>query len=604
MKKSKKLILVAVAINSLLPLAEANVQMRVVPNYDLASDPSFWVKPKNDQIPQGLMNDVVVVDPLQPYANLYPKSFLQQPQFVVCYVDCKTGDQFRLNAGDIKTLERGSMTDWDLVEQNNVYYWLTKYMSHLVTDYNFAPKWYLQVYSNRIVKQGGDVLRNNAFYNPKDNTLSFLPATSGLLYKLLLGKINRSGFDPSVILHETSHFLFEHLFANAMNKEIAGLNEGFADYMANAYLNNPKVGMIMLQGKTLRDSSSLTTSDGKSKTYVPRLEVHDLGERAATALWKSRELADDKLAFDRMVIEGVKELSQNVYSTVHDFKQIMVNRIKYELPSQNAALAMATWEMIFPGDSTKIASFSFMDQPRKNLNIMGFKMREIIPEATRLEMGIEAKDLQTNFVILKNQEIAPGQRAILIASEDETLATPYWVVVDTNRLNIMGVYGIDKKLITSHAEATKVTEVAQQVLATSDLMGEFTKKVQVFAQLANGQGELTTGYKVTGTSLTPEIVEMNGEKVNGQKLEISLKKKFFVGLLFGLPEISKITLLSAPNAAKGLAKMPKLNDQPIVGYKLLLKSGIGQEVLLNKYEDGEAVSAAFQSMMQIIKLIN
>jgi hypothetical protein len=585
--KSKKLIPIAFVLTTLAPLAQANVQMKVVPNYDLASDPSFWAKPKNDQIPQGLMQDTVVVDPSQPYANLYPNSFLQQPQFVVCYVDCKKGDQFKLNSGDVKTLERGSMSDWDLVEQNNVYFWVTKYMNHLVTDYNFAPKWYLQVYSNRIVKEGGDVLRNNAFYNPKDNTLSFLPATNGFLYKLLNGKINRSGFDPSVILHETSHFLFEHLFANPMNKEITGLNEGFADYMANSFLNNPKVGMIMLQGKALRDSSSFTSSDNKLKTYAPRLEAHDLGERAATALWKSRQLADDKLAFDRMVIEGVKELSQNVYSTAHDFKQIMINRIKYEFSSQNAAVAIATWEAIFPGEVSKVASLAFMDQPRTNLNIMGFKMSEIIPLKMQLEMGVEEKDLQTNFVILKNQEIAHGQRAILITSEDDTLATPYWIVLDSVRLNILGIYGIDKKLVTSSEEATKVTEVAQQVLAASDLMNDFAKKVKTFAQLANGQGELTSGYKVTGTALTPEEVEMNGQKVMGQKLEITLKKKFFVGLFFGLPEITKVVLLSAPNNAKGLAKMPKLNDQPIVGYRLLLKSGIGQEVMLNKYEDGQ-----------------
>jgi glycosyltransferase involved in cell wall biosynthesis len=79
-----------------------------------------------------------------------------------------------------------------------------------------------------------------------------------------------------------------------------------------------------------------------------------------------------------MVMESVKEISQNPYATIHDFKTLMVNRIRYELPSQDAATIQAQWNLIFPGESTKIASLAFMDEPRRNQPFMGFKIRQIV----------------------------------------------------------------------------------------------------------------------------------------------------------------------------------------------------------------------------------
>jgi hypothetical protein len=274
MQPKQRLALLTVTFLALMPLAEANLKLNVVSDYNLAANPEFWKKPKNDTIPNGLVQPVTVESPTSPY-SLYPKNFLQEPKFVVCYINCRTPDKFTVSSGN--EIESGRMTEWDLVEQSNVYYWMSKFTSYLNQNFNFTPKWFLEVYTNHQVRDEADgkILKNNAFFNPSKNTLSFLPASNSFLFKVMGGRINRSGFDPSVVLHEASHFLFAHLFPEPINDEIGGLNEGFADYMANTFLNSPKVGLIMLQGKSLRDSSLFLDSSGKLKAYAPRLEVHE-----------------------------------------------------------------------------------------------------------------------------------------------------------------------------------------------------------------------------------------------------------------------------------------------------------------------------------------
>ncbi len=584
MHKKQRLALLSAAFLSMIPFAHADLKLNVVSDYDLALNAEHWKEPKNDQIPQGLVHEVSLSNPSSPY-SLYPKNFLQQPKFVVCYVDCKTPDKFKLS-GD--SLDKSKMSDWDLVEQSNVYYWLSKYTNYLNQNFNFTPKWFLEVYTNHKVREEGKLLRNNAFYNPAKNTLSFLPASNSFLFKVMGGKINRSGFDPSVVLHETSHFLFQHFFADPINDEISGLNEGFADYMANTFLNNPKVGLIMLQGKTLRDSSTLVDSSGKLKAYVPRLEVHDLGERVALALWKSREIAPDKIAFDRIVMESVQELSQNPFAAIHDFKNIMVKRIRYEFPSQDAAKAQAQWDLIFPGEATKIASLAFLDEPRKNQAYMGFKIRQIVsPEMA--SMTGSNKDIKANFSLIATKVLTPKQHAILVAVDNDegTLTTPYWIVVDDERLNVIGAFGIDKHPVTDKEEMKKVKEIAAQVITANDFVKDFVSKVKIFTQFAKGQGELASAYKLKKGVLTETNLDMNGDKVKGLTYSFELKAKLLATVLTlgNLPDIDSVTLYSLPFAEGGPKGLPTLNEQKIIGYKLMMKSGGGQEVILDKFRN-------------------
>ncbi|MFP5387528.1 MAG: hypothetical protein ACLGHN_15735, partial [Bacteriovoracia bacterium] len=214
-------------------------------------------------------------------------------------------------------------------------------------------------------------MKNNAFFNPRDISLSFLPASNNLLFKLLGGKINRSGFDPSVVAHEASHYLFHHLFPNPVNDEIGGLNEGFADYVANIFLQNPKVGLVMMHGKSMRDSSAMIDKDGKLKTYAPGMEVHDLGERVAYALWQSRELSSDKEEMDRLVIDAVTDLGRNPYSTVHDFKEKMLERLEGIIPEANLHKVKTIWEIVFSGKSNQIDNLDFLTKTGSRSSFLG-----------------------------------------------------------------------------------------------------------------------------------------------------------------------------------------------------------------------------------------
>jgi hypothetical protein len=70
-------------------------------------------------------------------------------------------------------------------------------------------------------------------------------------------------------------------------------------------------------------------------------------------------------------------------------------------------------------------------------------------------------------------------------------------------------------------------------------------------------------------------------QVEGQKMEMSLRRRILTGVLFGLPEITNIELYTLP--VKELKSMPEINDQQVIGYKLILKTGTAMEVILNKH---------------------
>ena len=568
--------------------AIAGLNVRIVKDYDRAGDAAIWKKAKNDKVPEALLSNSITAEPINSYARLFPRHFLQRPEFVVCYVNCSGADQFRLSSGTSKQLSpAGKMDEQDIIETNNVYYWLSNYSDYLKTNFDFSPKWFLEVYTNHIIRDenNGKTLKNNAFYNPMNNSLSFLPATDNWLFKLTGGRVNRSGFDPSVVLHETSHFFFEHLFQNPVNDEIKGLNEGFADYMANTFLNNPKIGLVMLQGKTLRDSSSKLDSEGKIKTYAPRMEAHDLGERVAYALWKSRAAVSDKIGFDKMVIESVMQLSQNAFATVHDFKKIIVARMTHELSTMEAIDAVTLWEGVFPGSATEVASTDFMSQPRKNKSYMGFKIRQIISESLGKQMGIKERELKTNFTIVDQQSVSDNQDAVLVAAEnaDETVTTPYWIVIDQKKNNIVAAYTVDKKLVSGRNELKAMKDLASQVIGANEFTKDFVAKAKIFTQLTKGMGELASGYKIKKSSESTEEMMMNGELVSLQKTEMKIAPKFLARIITvgGMPEIDTITLYTTTEAAP--KSLPKINEQSVIGYRLLLKSGSGQEVILNKF---------------------
>lgn len=570
----------ALSLSTLMTLSSGAqaLELLVVSNYDQAGSPELWKKAKTDQVPDALLANQFVGTPSSSYGSVFPKTFLQDDLFAVCHKNCQDKEIFRLKNGEMDSKDKNN---WDVIEQSNVYFWLNKYFGFLDSKLQFRPEKFLRVMTNRELRDEtkGKKMKNNAFFNPRDISLSFLPATNNLLYKLMGGKINRSGFDPSVVAHEASHYLFHHLFPNPINDEIGGLNEGFADYIANVFLNNPKVGLVMMHGQVMRDSSNQVDKAGRLKSYEPNMEVHDLGERVAYALWKTREMSTDKNEMDRLVIDAIQDLGTNPYASVHDFKEKMLERLPNVIDSNNMMNVKTIWEIAFTGSANKIANLNFLDKPGSEKAFLGFRTKQVLPENLAREFGTNAVE-ESNFSILQTETVSQTQLAILMATEDDTLTTPYWVVIDLLRNNVLGVYGLDKVLVTDKDELAKVKGLADKAKGAVSFIKDFTGKVKAFTDLTNGKGDFNLGYKVKKQSSSAETIVFNGSPMSGHKHQMNLKRRLLTGVLFGMPEISSITLYTLPLK---ITSMPDLNGEKVIGYKLQLKTGTAMEVVLNKH---------------------
>ncbi len=565
---------------SALTSAQAALQIPVIADYNLAETPNLWSKVKTDEVPPNLLSNKTVDDPRSSYSALFPKAFFQEDNFTVCYQNCSLSDPFKVKSGE--RLEFSSRARWEIIEQSNVYYWANRYFKFLEDRFYYRPRKFLKIYTNRQIKDEtqGKVMKNNAFFNPRDTSLSFLPADKNLLFKLMGGKISRSGFDPSVIAHEASHYFFDHLFASPVNNEIGGLNEGFADYVANILLGNPKVGLVMLHGNVLRDSSSMLDGTGRPKVYAPSMEVHDLGERVSLALWKSRDLSDDKHELDRLVIDAVTEIGENPYSTVHHFKEAMLKRLPNVMSAQNLVMTEAIWEMIFPGEVNTIHNLNFLRTPIKSNNFIGFNIKQNFSEQFAKEMGVKSEE-KFSLNIIKTEKISDSQTAILVASENESVTTPYWVVMDHARSNILGIYSLDRKLVTDAEELKSMENLILQLNDLGGYISDFVQKVQMFKELHDNKGDFSTAYKVSKKTIVKESLVFNGQMTIGERINMDLKKRVIARIIPGIPDIKGISLITIP-ANSINTKLPEINGMKVIGYQLQFATGTSMEIILNK----------------------
>ena len=571
----------ALTLSTLLSISSGAhaLELIVVNNYNAAGSPEIWKKAKTDQVPGPLLSIESIHSPIAAYAGMFPKTFMQEDLFAVCHKSCNDKDIFRVRGDEIDSKD---LKKWDVVEQSNVYYWLKKYFKFLDTKINFQVEYFLKVMTDRELRDEtkGKVMKNNAFFNPKDVSLSFLPATKNFLYKIMGGKINRSGFDPSVVVHEASHYLFHHLFPNPVNDEIGGLNEGFADYMANIFLNNPKLGLVMMHGQTLRDSSQQFDKDGRLKMYEPGMEVHDLGERVSYALWKTRELSSDKEEMDRLVIDAIQDLGRNPYSTVHDFKVKMLARLPSVISGTSMRNVKTIWEMALSGSPESIANLSFLDKSTRADSYIGFSTRQVLPEALAREFGTSAVE-EANFSIVQMENISATQIAILMATETSELTTPYWVAIDALRGNILGIYSLNKELITDKEDLQKLIPLASKAKGALTFAKDFKAKIKSFTDLSLGKGDLNAIYKAKNVKSSEHTLTFNGMPVKGHRVHMKLKRRLLTGVLFGMPEIKSIELYTLPISE--LTSLPLLEQERVVGYGLTLKTGTVTEVILNKH---------------------
>lgn len=544
----------------------ADINLRVVNNYGLAANQDVWKKVKTDDVPESLVSTVTLKDPSNAYAGLFPKAFYQEESFLVCFKDCLNSD---------------ARSAKEALEQQNVYYWLARFYQMTKDRLGLSPSGRVRVLTTREVRDPGSskIMRNNAFFNPADGSLSFLPASANPLAALLgAAKLNRSGFDPSVVAHEAGHSLFHALFPNAVNNEISGFNEGFADYLANVLLDQPQVGLVMLRGKTLRDSSSYTDSSNELKTYKPGLEVHDLGERFAAALWLSRSRVTDVDAYDRMVIDAVEAIAKNPFATGHSFKKAFLERAEYAYDNETYRSIVANWEVFVPGVDRVYKDTAFLKSPIQSKGAFGLRTRTIFPESIARELGINSQNAK--FVYIKTVKTADGFDAHLVASENENITSPYWILIDPERGNALGAWYLDGTQVEEN-DIEEVTSLVRQVLSMGASLNEFITRAKMFSELSLGKGDLRIAYKVTSHERTSTQLNLGTGNVNGVSHKMKLKRRLLARVLLGIPDVKAITLTTAPGLSID-AKWPMLEGGSIIGIGMELEDGTITETLFER----------------------
>ena len=553
--------------------AQADVLLPIVKNYELAENPLLWQKIKTDKLPEALITEATVKDPNNSYSQLFPKSFLQNDNFIVCYNDCSKDSFSGVKDGLLKF---NRFQEWNVVEQSTIYYWLKNYFNFLEERFYFKSQHFLKAYSSREVKdETNSKLKNNAFFLSTDKSLSFLPANKSILFKLLGGKINRSGFDPSVVIHEAGHFYFDQLFGHAVNAEIGGLNEGFADYLAHIVLNNSKVGLVMLQGKALRDASTIISTNGQIKSYAPEKEVHDLGEGISFVLWETRKKVTNKEEFDRLVVGAVKDIARNPYSSVHNFKEAMIERTKTILNGQSLKEVLQLWETLFPGKANVTENMNFLNSNQSQQRI-AFDISQTSNEKMAQTFGID-QVTKLNLEVAASAEISDKQSAILLMHQGQEL----WVAIDNERKNILGIYDTEGKLVTNKKLLKELQLLATNVIDFSSFIKDFGQKLKLFSGLLEGKGDLANAYKVSKTTTQNTTRSINGESVTSKTIKMSLKKRI-ISRLLGLPDIAEIELYTVPSHLN--IKLPEVNGETIIGFNLKYKSGASQEMVLTKLD--------------------
>ncbi len=545
---------------SLAALADVNI--KIVDNYSLAHQQEVWNRVRSDDVPESLQKDLRINRPASSYERLFPKAFYQEEDFFVCFKDCSQAD---------------ARSGKDALEQQTVYYWLGQFYKMAKERFNLLPSQRVKVTTNRNVRDPGTSkkMRNNAFFNPADGSLSFLPASANPLAALLGGKINRSGFDPSVIAHEAGHSLFNALFPHAINSEISGFNEGFADYMANILLENSKVGLVMLRGKALRDSDSLVDSSNKPKIYEPGLEVHDMGERFASALWMGRSRVSDKAEYDHMIISAIQDIAKNPFATGHSFKEAFLERINYTYARETAQAIGTIWELFIPGSDRSANDLSFIGTPNAERSAIGLRVTTTFPESVMRDLGIANETAR--FVFIRSVKTAQNFIAYQVATRTDSIVTPYWILVDPERKNALGAWRLDGSEIDS-SEITTVSTLVKQIMNIGEVVQDFVQRAKVFSELAQGRGELTAAYKVTRHTRSQSNIEFGGANAVSTVHELTLKRKLLARLI-GVPNMKGISLTTGLGIDLG-AQWPKLESQAVIGVKLILEDGTTTETIM------------------------
>jgi hypothetical protein len=274
------------------------------------------------------------------------------------------------------------------------------------------------------------------------------------------------------------------------------------------------------------------------------------------------------------LLDAISELSKNPYSVAHDFKEKMLERLAYLVSSSDINSLKTIWELTFPGQAQKICSLDFLNRPKENKKILGFRQKNILPESIAKEYGIPAVS-ESNFVIQQMEEISKNQLAVLMSTDK--ISTPHWVVLDLSRENTLGIYVQDNRLIVDEDELSKIKFLSDEAKGTSATIKDFKTKIDNFSNLTLGKGDLAPIYKIKNQTFTPERIMLNDTEHVGGRLSLELSRKLLAKVIPGIPKLERVELILAPVKIDSLHL---INGLQVIGHKIFYDTGAQMEIKL------------------------
>jgi uncharacterized protein (TIGR03437 family) len=170
---------------------------------------------------------------------------------------------------------------------------------------------------------GGDAVIAEAQNAIFVNNAAFAPTPEGIAPRLRMGLFTRSttsltddldsDYDGQVVMHEYGHGVSNRLVGGRTSTsclvqiQSGAMGEGWSDYFASSFFNNPVLGAYTSQNALHGDRRQ--SYEGYTFTYEDvgnsGYEVHDDGEIWAATLWDLRKSLRQTIT-DQLVVDGLK----------------------------------------------------------------------------------------------------------------------------------------------------------------------------------------------------------------------------------------------------------------------------------------------------------
>ncbi len=430
-------------VNSICASSLAHNQVTVPLVKDISHmNQDDWRGVRRYHIPKSLIEETQLDKPSLSFTFPLDQVFFHNQYLYLCHVNCQQDQTFFVNKDKTNYVTRRTETrkrraadeEMSLVRQATVYYWVSQLFEKLENNLGFESKRKLKVLVDREIPDAasGLVMENNAFFNPKDFSLSFLPARNMLLTRILGMNLRPSSFDPTVAVHEAGHAVFNELVQReTFNEEIGGLNEGFSDYMAYIVTGSSDVGTVMLSGHALRKLKN-------TKVYEPKLPVHDLGEVFAGLFYDVRARLGEEIA-DQAVINSVRALKHSFPHTAFSYLTLYREELS-KLGVEDLTQIDILIRLRFPGYTDNTINYAFDEV---NTEISGFKKVSFstdYPAEISRQYGLAAQE-KSQFVVLSSQKSKTVKDGVWfqIAYESEKKNTQFWILKDIEKNNILSI---------------------------------------------------------------------------------------------------------------------------------------------------------------------